>query len=324
MPTPYLGSGPYCYANSLVTLLGPGAPSPALVETLTGSAFGFQWIGGHRPFFDALGWDPEQGIDAALRLLGVACARTAGGGPDEALRRLRTALAEGPVLVGPVDMGLLLHQPGTPSTDGGDHYVVALDLDADGLVTFHDPHGHPWATLPAPAFLAAWAAETVPYTEEPYVMRHRFTGRPDPDAALRALLPEAARWAAGRTDLPVPPGTLGGAEGLRALAARLRARELPEDNRALLVHFGVRVGARRRADAAGCLRALAPAAAGILDTQARLVGALQYPLVRRDDDAAAGLLGELAPTYPLLRAALAQAARAEAVSRRVRTAPGTR
>jgi hypothetical protein len=42
--------------------LGPG-----LLEVLTGSPFGLQLLGGRRPLFDPLGWDPGIGIDAALK-----------------------------------------------------------------------------------------------------------------------------------------------------------------------------------------------------------------------------------------------------------------
>jgi hypothetical protein len=72
-----------------------------------------------------------------------------------------------------------------------------------------------------------------------------------------------------------------------------------------LVHFAVRVGARRLADAAEWLaRVESAAAADIAERQARLVGALQHPLVRGDRTTAADLLRQLAPTYAQLAAAL--------------------
>lgn len=37
MTVRYIGSGPYCYANSLAMVLGSAAPSPAVIEVLTGS-----------------------------------------------------------------------------------------------------------------------------------------------------------------------------------------------------------------------------------------------------------------------------------------------
>jgi hypothetical protein len=51
----YIGSGPYCYSNSLAMVLGAGAPSPSAIEVLTGSPFGFH-LGDGLAWFDPLGW----------------------------------------------------------------------------------------------------------------------------------------------------------------------------------------------------------------------------------------------------------------------------
>ncbi|MFD0386136.1 hypothetical protein ACFQ2B_38405 [Streptomyces stramineus] len=111
---PYTGSGPYCYTHCLTMLLGPLAPAPAVTETLTGSPFGVQLMDDGQLFFDPYGWHPEIGVDTALELLGWRCERVEGGTPDQAVARLRDTCAQGPVMAGPVDMGLLLYRPGTP------------------------------------------------------------------------------------------------------------------------------------------------------------------------------------------------------------------
>ncbi|MGP4093378.1 hypothetical protein [Nonomuraea sp. KM90] len=297
----YLGSGPYCYAHSLAMVLGPASPEVGVIETLTGSPFGMRLVGGTRPFFDPYGWDPELGVDAAVELLGWRCERSHGGPPGEALDRLRAACARGPVLVGPVDMALLSYVPG----GAGDHYLVALAVERDTVV-LHDPHGHPWATLPTADFLAAWRADAVEYLDTSYVMRTGFVRarRTSVPRALRASLPAAVRWLSGRDDLPVPPGTLGGAAAALRLAELVEAG-LDEAVRGTLVHFGVRVGARRLADAATWLQNLGlPAAATAAADQARLLGALQHPLVTGDDPAVAATLRRLAPGYDRLRTTL--------------------
>ncbi|MET9886449.1 hypothetical protein ABZZ20_25585 [Streptomyces sp. NPDC006430] len=303
--THYIGSGPYCYANSLAMVLGEAAP-PAVIEVLTGSPFGFELIGGTLPLFDPYGWDPDLGLDAAIALLGARCVRTSGGTAEEAEERLRDSSARGPVLVGPLDMGLLLHQPGTPTSDGGDHFVVVLEVEGSTVV-FHDPHGHPHATLPVADFLAAWEAKAVGYVDAPYVMRAGLVQERTvtPQEALRQSLPDAERWLAGRDDRPVPPGTLGGAAGVEALAARAD-RGLDGGTRGFLAHFAIRVGARRLADAAHCLDSLGlPDAAAVAAGQSRLIGGLQYPLVTGDDRALADGLRRLAPSYERLRTTLA-------------------
>jgi hypothetical protein len=149
---PYIGSGPYCYSNSLVMVLGSAAPPPSAVEVLTGAPFGFH-VGGGLAWFDPLGWSPDTGLDMALDLLGWTCDRGSGGSAAAAVERLRNA--GGPVLVGPVEFGLLLHHPGSGEVLDSDHFVVVTAV-ADGVVHFHDPHGFPFATLPVDEFTAAW------------------------------------------------------------------------------------------------------------------------------------------------------------------------
>ncbi|MFK8849417.1 hypothetical protein [Streptomyces sp. Ac-502] len=306
----YIGSGPYCYSNSLAMMLGPdAAPPTAVIETLTGSPFGVQLIGGTMPLFDPYGWDPERGLDAAVSALGLHCVREAGGTEDEALTRLRAACAEGPVLAGPLEMGLLRYQHGSGTAIGADHYVVVLAVE-NNTVLLHDPHGHPYATLPTPAFAAAWRAETVPYTDDTYVMRSAFAQERtvDPADALRQSLPGAVRWLAGRDDLPVPPGTLGGAAALEALADQVAEGGLPSETRDLLASFAVQVGVRRLHDAAACLSPLGlTTPAALLAEQSRILGSLQYPAASGDNQALEAVLRQLAPTYERLRATLEEA-----------------
>jgi hypothetical protein len=326
----YIGSGPYCYANSLAMVLGPHAPDPSALEVLTGSPFGFEMLEGTLPLFDPLGWEPDTGLDDAIARLGWTCERHDGGGPDEAVDRLREASAAAPVLAGPVEMGLLLHQPGSGRAIGADHFVVVTEVTAD-TVCFHDPHGHPHATLPIPAFTAAWRGDSIGYTDAPFVLRtafrrkdghgvdghgvdgHGVDGRsvdehgvdgPRVEAAIRAALPDAVAWLAGRPGL-APPGSLGGAEAVERLADLVEQGLEPWQHAHLTV-FAIRVGARRLADAAYWLgRVGAEAAAETADHQARLVGALQYPMVAGDTTEASKILRELVPTYDVLRGRLA-------------------
>ncbi|MGW1980408.1 hypothetical protein [Streptomyces sp. NPDC001889] len=306
---PYHGSGPYCYTHSLRMAAGADElPPPAVIETLTGSPFGFQLIGGTLPLFDPYSWDPGYGLDQAIDLLGLSCAHTSGGTPAQAYARLRDACSRGPVLAGPVDLGLLLYRPGTPEPGFGDHYVAVLAAD-DGAVLLHDPEGHPYATLSAPAFLDAWRAETVTYSDTPYVMRSDFVRerKVTPAEALRRSLPGAVAWLSGRTDLPVPPGTLGGAEGIEAFAG-LVERGLEQGTRDVQSGFAIRVGARRLADASVCLSLLElPGAAAAAAELAVRVGSLQEPLTTGDDRVLTGRLRGLAPGYERLREALVDA-----------------
>lgn len=295
MTVRYIGSGPYCYANSLAMVMGTRAPEPSAIEVLTGSPFGATFIAG-LPYFSPAGWDPDIGLDPAIAALGWACERTAGGDATEAIGRLRAACEAGPVLVGPVEFGLLRYMPGMDRPIGSDHFIVVLTVD-DATVTLHDPHGHPYATLPVEAFVAAWGAETVPYPSTPFTMRAGFRRVREVglEEALRGSLPDALRW------LDATPDAGDTVERIAALVA-----DGPDPHtHGHLAHFAVRVGARRLADAAAWLGRIGRgAAADIAESQARLLGGVQYDLAAGEHLAAAAALRKLAPTYAHLRAAL--------------------
>ncbi|MCM6775105.1 hypothetical protein NDR87_24710 [Nocardia sp. CDC159] len=300
----YTGSGPYCYSNSLAMMLGDDAPTPAVIEVLTGAPFGMALVGGRTPFFDPYGWNPELGLDIAVALLGWRCESSSGGAAGEAEGRLREALAAGPVLVGPVEMGLLRHQPDMCGAIGADHFVVVLAVEGD-RVLMHDPQGYPFVTLPVAEFMAAWRGGMLDYGQ-PYTMRFGFVRERHVRIrdALRGSVPNAVAFLRNRKDLPVPEGTRGAFDAAIGLADLLTADPGP-DLRNHLMYFAIRVGARRLSDAARVLGEVGlEDAAAVARTQARLVGSLQYDIVTGDVTAAAETLHRLAPTYDRLACAL--------------------
>ena len=276
---PYVGSAPLCYTNTLVMTLDDPALQPSLIETLTSSAFGYQLLAGEMPFTDPFGWDPEEGIDQALRLLGYEWQTHHAANSSDAMDLLRAEVErQRPVFVGPLDMGLLAHQPGSDRATGADHYVAVLDVTED-TVWMHDPQGHPWAALPIEVFVEAWRADEIDYVP-PFTYRSGVTRTLDvpTEDALRGMLPEAISWAQGR-DLPVPPGTVGGAAALMEMADRCD-QGLSDDLRDVLINFSLRLGARRRQDAATWLARIDEIEiATNLQQQARILGGLQYPTV---------------------------------------------
>ncbi|WP_327633816.1 hypothetical protein OHB24_27925 [Kribbella sp. NBC_00482] len=294
----YIGSGPYCYSNSLAMVLGDQAPSPAVIEVLTGSPFGVQLLSGRLPLFDPYGWDGEIGLDAAIDLLGWTCTSAGASSPEEALDRLRTAVQDGPVLVGPLEMGLLLYHPGAGDPIEADHYLVVQAMDSD-RVLLHDPQGFPYATLPLDAFLASWRAESISYKRYGYSMRSGFQQVRDVSVedALQASVPAAKAWVSLRGDVVVSPGTVGNEEALERFAELLE-QGLDPGIHGLMAHFAVRVGARRLVDAATAMGRIGLRdASAILDSQARLVGSLQYELTAGSVSAAAAIVRKLQPTY---------------------------
>jgi hypothetical protein len=306
---PYTGSGHYCYANSLSMALGPASPGPGVVEVLTGSPFGMQLLDGDTPFFDPAGWEGDIALDAAAAALGWECIRESGGTPEEAVARLEAASPSDPLLVGPVEMGLLTHAPGRGTPWGADHFVIVLGVE-EGLVQFHDPAGFPFATLPVEQFTAAWRTDSLVYGES-YTSRRGFVQTREVTAAeaVRASLPVWVAWLRGDHGFPVSAKTLANREAAQTLAERCEDG-LPDKTRDELTGFAIAVGARRLADAGACLAgAGADEASAITARQARLVGGLQYALTAGRIAGAAAALRALAPTYDELADALARSVR---------------
>ncbi|WP_117193605.1 hypothetical protein [Rhizobium terrae] len=301
---PYIGSGPYCYANSFAMMFGAKAPSVAVIEFATGSPFGMQLVNGTLPFFDPYGWTPEAGFEDALAALGWTSQTIRSPTAEAAFATLKDALSFGPAWVGPVEMGHLHHQPGMTGPIGADHYVVVMGLEEDSVI-MHDPQGYPYASLPLGNFMQAWRAETLGYGS-PFTLRtgfHQVENVPE-EESIRRSLSSARRWLSMVAGSHAATTALGNGQAAERLAELIDAGADP-DLRGHLIHFAVRVGARRAADAAACLARIGlREAAGIMDRQARLVGSLQYPLVVGDDATAANALRMLAPTYANLLAAL--------------------
>ncbi|RYP09463.1 hypothetical protein DL765_008413 [Monosporascus sp. GIB2] len=301
---PYIGSGPYCYANSFAMVLGEHAPSTAVIEFATSSPFGMQLVSGKIPFFDPYGWTPSAGFDHAIAAMGWKSTVLIGRDVDDAIARLKAELQKGPVFVGPVEMGHLRYQPGKEGPIGADHYVVVLRI-YDEQVELHDPQGYPYASLPLGDFVTAWKAETVDYGA-PFTMRTDFqrVQEVSEEEIIKRSIPAAAHWLSMSGAHDVQAGTVGNHEAAKTLADMIEAG-CTADLRDHLIHFAVRVGARRAADAASCLSRIGyDSAARIMSNQARLIGSIQHPLVVGDEAAAAAVLRALAPTYEELKMAL--------------------
>ncbi len=291
MSVRFYGETHGCYSDALQMALGPAGPGESVLEVLTGSPFGLKVYSDGRPFFAPAHWTPEIGMDAALSALGWEWDQV-GGNRAAAIEEMRRASTTGPLLAGPVEMGLLPHQPGLGKAIGTDHYLTILGLE-DDMVLLHDPRGHPFTLVPMEPLFTAWQTETLSFPVEPYNLRANFrrVRDVDPGAALRQMLPTAAKYLA-ETD---------------SAAAAEKVADLLEKglNTAQYFHFAafmVCVGARRRADAGLLLGGLGYLeVAATLDHQARLIGSVQYPIVSGDPAAAAPAMRKLAPTFEQLR-----------------------
>lgn len=302
----YVGSGPYCYSNSLAMVLGENAPSPAVIEFAIGGPFGMQMINIPNKqlfFFDPFGWDPEIGLDNSLEAMGWESTKVIAKDADDALDKLRAEVANGPVFVGPVEMGLLRHQPHVNGPMGADHFVVVLQVDQDVLM--HDPAGYPYAALPVKDFMAAWKTDTLGYGKS-YTMRTNFkqVQKFSEEEILRRSIPRALNYLQMKDRPDMPPGSTGNGEAAESLAKSIE-EGLGADLHGQLVYFAVQVGARRSSDAATCLARIGYDRSNVaMGDIAQTLGSLQYPLVIKDITTAVSILRRLRPLYAVLLEAL--------------------
>jgi hypothetical protein len=305
---PYIGSGDYCYANSLyMSMLGSGAkadklPAPGFLECLTTMPFGNTYISASKLFFFD-GLDPHRGLTRAIETLGWACRLEYGGDEEEALERLRAALEDGPVLIGPLDMGYLTYNPNHPFLGGADHFLVVLAVEPDCVVV-HDPKGFPCATLPFDDLLKAWRAERIPYVDETYILRADF--RPVETVSRQEMIARTLPFIRQNVQsYPDGPEVYGGVHALSMLIQTLRGK-VPEHLAEHLLYFALPLAIRRKLDAQAFLReGNRPEAANLLEQQARLLGQAQYPGVQRRWPTVATLIEQVAVFEEQLIAACA-------------------
>jgi hypothetical protein len=291
---PYVGSGEYCYANSLhMSLLGSGAnldnlPSPGFLECLTTMPFGNTYINAARLFFFD-GLDPHQGLTRAIETLGWTCRLEHGGDEQIALARLRAAIQHGPVLIGPLDMGYLTYNPAAFA--GADHFIVVLAVEHDHVLV-HDPKGFPCATLPFENLLKAWRAERIEYVDEAYILRTDF--RPIEAVSRQEMITRTLPFIRSNVQRdPAGPEVYGGVRALRMLVQTLRT-EVPEHLAAHLLFFALPLAVRRKLDARAFLaEGNMPEAAALIEQQARLLGQAQYPGVQSKWSSVASLIEQV-------------------------------
>lgn len=293
----YVGNGHYCYANVTAMLLASigerVAPGP--IEALSGMGLGASWHASADLIFFGTTL-PDLGITRALGLLGFeAVERASADGDPPPLDALAEALEAGPAILGPIDLGLLLYQPGKGRANGVDHFVLAYALE-DDEVSLHDPAGFPHVSLSVDDLVAAWRAEQIGYRRGAFRWwtAPRRVGHPtDEEMARNAIEAFAAIYREANRDTPPGAASVGGTAILR-LAERVRSGELPPSLYGHMTGFALPVAARRADDFAAFFAPRAPDLADLKEVQARLFGRAQTLLVRRDRAGAADTFAALA------------------------------
>lgn len=243
----YYGNVPYCYANSVAMVLSARHidVSPGLVEVLTGVGLGAVRTENGLTFFSTTPANVPAGLDAALEILGFSYTSIAGPDDADVGDILRSELASGPVILGPLDMGHLTYIPGHDMYAGSDHYVVAHAID-DDRVYLHCPQGFPAATLGLADLAPAWRADRIGHPGGPYQrwLDLRPVAHPSAEEIYRQAIAHFAAVYRAQPDL----GAVVGPKAIRQLADDVRAGSPPEDLVGFLSFFALPLGARRALD----------------------------------------------------------------------------
>ena len=250
----YVGNGPYCYANSAAMLLESAGESvePRVIEVLSGVGLGAFWVADSQTLFlSGLASAPDVGLSRSFGSLGFTVEEEAeSDGVAIPIDALELQLGNGPVLLGPLDMGELSYRPNASGAlIGADHFVLALHVE-DGAVVVHDPAGYP-AHAPrrrgARPRLAGRPALSIGEG-------HTVGGTPLPawNGLGQVQIAEAAIESFSRayreSRAMCEPGTVVGPEAIEALVATIKSRELRDPGLEHLRRFALPLGVRRALD----------------------------------------------------------------------------
>jgi hypothetical protein len=297
----YIGSGAYCYANSLAMALNNAGDihDPGYLEVLTCvgvSAFWEPTPDGELPFFSSMHGAPDKGITTALNHLGYQYTRYFCSVEDDpegmkSIHLLKEMVGNGYVIVGPLDMGKLLYVPNHQYLSGVDHFVAVYEV-SENEVYLHDPAGYPYVKMSIEEFTQAWKAENIGYREGSYSMWGNLTKvhfpssveifkMTDQQIASYYLKDQAARECVGPA-------------AIRRLATIVKEIGIPEYMRAHLAYFSFQLGARRCSDFARFYQEFDPERAKIKEEQGKRFGLAHVTYLKKDYETLYHTLEELA------------------------------
>jgi hypothetical protein len=278
------------------------------MEAYTGVGLGAFWLPKEKLlFFSSISNPPDLGITRALHLLGFSFEENVTSDPGKPpLEQLRSDLASSAAVLGPLDMGYLTHNPLHKRMMGADHFVLAYRFEKDGVL-IHDPEGFPSVLLPFRHLELAWRADSIPYRRGyyRYWTRPRRVRSPSQDelydSSLRSFkeVYSEAESLAAKHDMTID------AKAITTLQKHVeQGGGVSPAERGFMVHFSVKLGARRALDFASFFGSKHPELASLKQKQAELFGALQSSAVQRKWTHVADALEQLARVETEFRDAL--------------------
>ena len=203
---------------------------------------------------------------------------------EEIKGKLETFLSNGPVVLGPLDMGHLTYNPNHTILYGVDHFVTVYGID-DQYLYLHDPAGFACMKVAFTDIIEAWKAETIDYKRGSYSMWGNFKKVKSPSQT--EIYQETARIMKNRY--------LNGQNGvLECYAKAVAENGLNTEQKQLHQYFSFKLAAVRNLYLSKFLKDHDPEGARLKEELASLFGQAHFSCLKEDYQELAHLLYQIA------------------------------
>ena len=203
---------------------------------------------------------------------------------EEVKGKLETFLSNGPVVLGPLDMGHLTYNPNHTILYGVDHFVTVYDIDNQYLY-LHDPAGFACMKVTFTDIIEAWKAEAIDYKRGSYSMWGNFRKVKSPSQTQ--IYQETARIMRARY--------LNGQSGvLKYYAKAVAENGLNTEQKQLHQYFSFKLAAVRNLYLSKFLKDHDPEGARLKEELATLFGQAHLSCLKEDYQELAHLLYQIA------------------------------
>ena len=203
---------------------------------------------------------------------------------EEIKGKLETFLSNGPVVLGPLDMGHLTYNPNHTILYGVDHFVTVYALDGQYLY-LHDPAGFACMKVTFNDILEAWKAEDIDYKRGSYSMWGNFKKIKSPSQT--EIYQETAKIIKSRY--------LNGQNGvLKCYAKAVAENGLNTEQKQLHQYFSFKLAAVRNLYLSKFLKDHDPEGARLKEELATLFGQAHLSCLKEDYQELAHLLYQIA------------------------------
>lgn len=210
---------------------------------------------------------------------------------EEIKGKLETFLSNGPVVLGPLDMGHLTYNPNHTILYGVDHFVTVYGID-DQYLYLHDPAGFACMKVTFTDIIEAWKAEAICYKRGSYSMWGNFKKAKSPSQT--EIYQETAKIMRSRY--------LDGQSNVLAFYAKSVAENgLNTEQKQLHQYFSFKLAAVRNLYLSKFLKDHDPEGARLKEELATLFGQAHLSCLKEDYQELADLLYQIAEVDGLFK-----------------------